>query len=159
MPIVSWGPLTANGLIALRGYDNPQTVPGATQGGVGMGLVVDGVFGGPNRVGIQKTQSWGIMGAFEHYWVPGVWRTSLWGGYSQFHYNDTARSLLCPQLSNSPNVRYRLPNGALSTGNDCNPDVAVAQIGSRTSWFPVKNLQVDAEVSYTHTDQKLQGFV
>jgi len=40
---------------------------------------------------------------------------------------------------------------------NCNFDVKASQIGSRTSWFPVKNLQLDVEVMWSHFDLGLSG--
>ena len=40
-----------------------------------------------------------------------------------------------------------------------NPNFSIAQIGTRTSWTPVKNLTFSGEVMYTYLDQKQTGVV
>ena len=147
---VSGTPAPTPTLFGLRGYDNPQTVAGATWGGVGWGQLFDGVFSSGGQ--IQKTKSWGIQGAFDHWWVPGTWRTSIFGGYSSFHYNDVATATLCASA-----IKAGLTNVGGVGAVNCNFDVKASQIGSRTSWFPVKNLQLDVEVMWSHFDLGLSG--
>jgi hypothetical protein len=150
MTNVSGSPAPTPTLIALRGYDNPQAVAGATMGGIGYGGIVDGVFTTGGQ--IQKTKSYGFTGSYEHWWVPGAWRTSLYGGYGAFEYNAQASAALCAQAQNV-NGPIRL------SASNCNFNIYVSQVGTRTSWFPVKNLQIDAEVYYTHVDLPLTGTI
>ena len=137
-------------LFGLRGYDNPLAVAGATWGGVGWGQIYDAVFSSGGQ--LQKTKTWGIQGAFDHWWVPGTWRTSVFGGYGAFEYNSTATATLCLSA-----IKAGLTNVGGVGAVNCNFDVKVSQVGSRTSWFPVKNLQLDAEVMWTHYDLGLSG--
>jgi hypothetical protein len=39
----------------------------------------------------------------------------------------------------------------------CNPDFAVVQVGTRTIWSPVANLDIGVEVLYTRLDQNMNG--
>ena len=39
----------------------------------------------------------------------------------------------------------------------CNPDFNLSQIGSYTSWTPVKNLTFSAEVLYSYIKQNMTG--
>ena len=43
------------------------------------------------------------------------------------------------------------------TTNGCNPDFAIAQVGTRTIWSPVANLDIGVEVLYTRLDQNFNG--
>jgi len=139
-------------LFGLRGYDNPQNTGLGVldRGGVGWGVIYDGVYTTGGQ--IQKTKSWGLQGAFDHWWVPGTWRTSVFGGYGAFTYNADATAALCASA-----VAAGLRNSVTPATPYCNFDTKVSQIGSRTSWFPVKSLQLDLEVFWTHVDMGLSG--
>jgi hypothetical protein len=146
-------------LIALRGYDNPQALAGVANGGIGYGAIMDGTFNAAGVGGstqIQKTKSYGFQGSYEHWWVPGTWRTSLFGGYAAFDYNDIQNAQLCTAAQRAAGAGGGI---ALSGNSNCNFDVRVSQIGSRTSWFPVKNLQLDAEIFWSHFDLPLTGTI
>jgi hypothetical protein len=107
---------------------------------IGFGSTTDGVFG---LGGIEKTRAWGIRGAFNHHWNP-YWQTSIFGGYASISYNDNAKLLYCGAYAGV---------GAYT----CDPDFAVAQIGTRTMWTPVKNLSMGIEVLYSMLDQNFTG--
>ena len=110
---------------------------------VGFGYSSDGVFG----IGtpIELTTSWGLRGAFAHNWNP-YWQTTVFGSYSVVDYNGNATALYCAQYKATVPGAYT-----------CNPDFSVYQIGSRTSWTPIKNLTLSAEVLYAHLDQSFEG--
>ena len=114
---------------------------------VGFGATNDGIFG--LNGSIEKTKAWGISGAFAHNWNPN-WQTTVFGGYASVTHNDNAKALFCGAY-NAANA------GAASADYSCNPDFAVAQIGTRTTWTPVKNLTLGAEVMYSHLDQDFTG--
>ncbi len=79
---------------------------------------------------------WNMFAAIQHYWVPNV-RTSLYGGYVNYKANSSAvDALVCA------------PNG-LTSG--C-ADWSAWQIGSRTIWNPVRNLDIGVEALYTDLD-------
>jgi hypothetical protein len=101
----------------------------------------DGVYG--LNGDIEKTEAWGLRGAFNHNWDP-YWSTSLFGSYSQVSYNDNAKSLLAGTA---------ICSGLVT----CNPDFTISQIGLRTAWTPVKNLTLSGEVMYTNIDQNNSG--
>ncbi|MFT0875616.1 porin [Rhodopseudomonas sp. G2_2311] len=126
-------------------YGN-NSVPGTYQS-VAFGVAADGVFAGLNNLtgtGIEKTSAWGVRGAFNHNWNP-YWSSSLFGSYTKIDYNGTATALICTGL------------GANVAGFNCNPDFAIAQIGTVTRWTPVKNLTLSGEVMYTYLDQASSG--
>jgi len=124
-----------------------NSVPGTYQSMAFAGAA-DGVFNGLNNIGgsaIQKTNAWGVRGAFNHNWSP-FWSTSLFGSYSAIDYNGTATAMICGAIGN--------PAGMV-----CNPDFRIAQIGTVTRWTPVKNLTFSGEVMYTLLDQSHSGVV
>ena len=62
------------------------------------GVLSDAVFAGSSCDGpptdIELTTAWIVNAAYEHFWSP-RWRTSLYGGYAQVSYDDTANGILC----------------------------------------------------------------
>ena len=108
-----------------------------------LGTAVDGVF--VNGGGIETTKAWGIRGAFNHNWNKN-WATSIFGAYSSVDYGSTGGALYTAALFNRV--------GGAFTGN---PNFSIAQIGTRTSWTPVKNLTFSGEVMWMHLDQNYTG--
>ena len=85
---------------------------------------------------IDKTKAWSVTGGFEHWWNAN-WHSSLYGAYGKLEYSDAASAVLRPAtalLGSSANWNY-------------------TQIGSRTVWSPVPNLDLSVEVMYNN----LQG--
>ena len=82
---------------------------------------------------LDLTKGWSVTGGFEHHWVPG-WKTSLYGAFAQLNYSDAASVALTP---------------AGSTGN---ADFSVWQVGSRTVWTPVQNLDLSVDVIYNNVN-------
>jgi hypothetical protein len=62
----------------------------------------------------------------------------LWGDYTSTKYNAAA-------------------NAVLSAGLTGNADWSMWQIGSRTTWTPVANLDLSVEVMYQKLDQNYSG--
>ena len=84
---------------------------------------------------LDKTKAWSVTGGFEHFWSP-QWKTSLYGAYGKLTYSDAASAVLRPAaalLGSSANWNY-------------------TQVGSRTVWTPVANLDLSLEVMYNHLD-------
>ena len=81
------------------------------------------------------TKGWSVTGGYEHFWNS-QWRTSLYGAYGKVEYSDAASAVL-------------LPAGA-TVGSSANWDYY--QVGSRTVWTPVQNLDLSLEVMYNHMD-------
>jgi hypothetical protein len=116
-------------------------------GGLGFGYVLDGVYG--NGTSIQKSDAWQAAAFYEHYWSP-EWRTSVFGSYSHISYGAAGDALLLAAAN----------AGRLSTGftNAMGSfDLALAEVGTRTAWSPVKDLTFAAEFSYVRLDQHLNG--
>jgi hypothetical protein len=87
------------------------------------------------------TTGWSVTGGFEHRWNP-QWRTSLYGAYAEFNYSDTSSA--------------RISGTAPGTTS---ADWAYWQVGSRTKWNPVKNLDLSVDVMYNHIDTAFDNVV
>ena len=77
---------------------------------------------------LDKTKAWSVTGGFEHFWSPN-WKTSLYGAYGELKYSDAASAV----LAGGPGISMNWNLG---------------QVGSRTVWTPVANLDLSLEVMY-----------
>ena len=100
----------------------------------GFGLVTDGIVSAVAGDNVQLTTAWSVGASYEHNWNT-KWKTSAYGGYTDVNYNDAAKALFAAAT-----------NGVSGTTN---PDFSTWQIGSRTAWAPVNNLEVGVDVMYT----------
>ncbi|BAT58279.1 porin omp2b precursor [Variibacter gotjawalensis] len=140
----------ADGAISYLGPYKPNATNSVavTRGVAGSGTfttaaMTDGVIDASGKV--QKTTGYQFSVAAEHYWAPNL-RTSAFGGYLRLDYNKEAAAGLCNA--------YALQK-AKTAG--CNPDFGMLQVGTRTIWSPVANLELGAEIVYTRVDQKNTG--
>lgn len=122
------------------------------------GYVLDGVFAPGGS--IEKTNAWAVSAYYEHLWDP-AWRTSIFGSYSKIEYSNDANALLFAAFG--PGGRLGV-NGNGNTGTNAGVlnatgdfSFGIAQIGTRTSWTPVKNLTFSAEFIYSRIEQNLTG--
>jgi hypothetical protein len=97
--------------------------PLATGATRAVGPVNDAVLNGAGDLDLVK--GWSVTGGFEHHWVPG-WKTSLYGAFAALNYDDTA-------LTSDANFQ-------------------VWQVGSRTVWTPVQNLDLSVDVIYNNVN-------
>jgi hypothetical protein len=126
---------------ALR-YQTGATPWGATEGNtVSSSLNFDGVYGTTGSV--ELTTGFSVGASFEHNWNR-QWKTSIYGDYVTIDYSDAANALICTAA-------------ALAAG--CNADTSTWQVGSRTAWAPVANLEVGVDVLYTKLDGRNTGVV
>jgi hypothetical protein len=108
-------------------------------GGVAAGWLDDAYFNGTSGLELPKT--WNVNGGFQHYWTPSL-RSSIWGSYSQYEANSTAvNAAICAPRSFGPGCT----------------DFKAWQVGSRTIWNPVTNLDIGLEVMYTKVETAFQG--
>jgi len=112
---------------------------------LGFAGVGDAVYA--NGTGLSTVKTWGVRGAFTHNW-DAHWNTAIYGAYAAVDYGSTGSTLICSGIR---------ATGILS-GGTCNPNFNIAQAGLITRWTPVKNLTFSGEVTYTHLDQKFDGF-
>jgi hypothetical protein len=136
------------------GYSNFQRFNG---GNVAAAWAFDSIFGNlaatGGATGHQLTTSWTIGAGIEHYWTPSL-RSSVFGNYNSTTYNATAQTLFCA----SPQSPIRTVAGVAPTGAvalaGCNPNFDVWNVGTRTIWNPVPNLDVGLEVMYSKLETK-----
>jgi len=111
------------------GLSQAQTT---TQGGTrSYGPAWDSVITGAGTADL--TTGWSITGGLEHNWVPG-WKTSLYGAYGKLEYSTAASA--------------SLQAAAAGTAVGSSANWSYWQVGSRTVWTPVTNLDLSVEVMY-----------
>jgi len=117
---------------------------------VGLGWVTDGVFG--TGTSVQLTTAWGINAGYQHFWNP-KWRTSLYGGYTEFDYGGGATAIICPAGAGTA-----APVGTALTGvTNCSPNFSFWQVGSRTQWNPHPDLDIGVDIVWTHLNTAFAG--
>jgi hypothetical protein len=124
----------------------------ATCGTFAGAWMLDGLYGGPAGTGgIALTEGWSILAAIQHYWTPSL-RTSVFGHYTSLNFGANATAKFCGGFipGVAANMVVGLPAG-------CNPDFDIMQVGTRTVWSPVRNLDIGVEVLYTKIDQSFVG--
>jgi hypothetical protein len=84
---------------------------------------------------LHQTTGWSITGGYEHHWNP-MWKTSLFGAYGEMSYDAAATAVLGGSATNSANWSF-------------------TQVGSRTVWTPVANLDLSVEVMYNNLNTAL----
>jgi hypothetical protein len=119
--------------IVTDGYSTALGAPNT----VAYGSTWDAVVSGTNN--LELTKSWGFALGYEHRWNA-QWKTSLWGDYTSTKFSAAANAVLTP---------------AGATGGDA--DWSMWQIGSRTVWTPVANLDLSVEVMYQKLNQNYTG--
>ena len=95
------------------------------------GSAFDAVVTGGNN--LDLTTSWSITAGMEHFWN-NQWKTSLYGAYGEVRYSDAATAVIRPA------------DAAAGTSANWN----YWQVGSRTTWTPVSNLDLSLEVMYNN---------
>jgi hypothetical protein len=135
---------------------------------VGAGWLSDGIFG--PGLEVELTQVWSVNAGYQHIWNR-KWRTSFHGGYVNINYNDAAAGFLNSALP-AASVCVRTVAGVVGNftaaagpinqmipgaGNSCNPDFSFYQIGTRTQWNPVPQLDIGLDVVYTHLNTAYKG--
>jgi hypothetical protein len=102
------------------------------------GFAPDAIYAAGTSLNLTKV--FGFNAGLEHYWTPGL-RTSVFGSYASIDFNDAATTLVCGNAAN------------------CNPDWNMYQAGTRTTWSPVKNLDVGLELVYAKFESSQNGLV
>jgi hypothetical protein len=114
---------------------------------LGLGLLNDAVYGGSVAGGtatnLELTTAWAVNAAYDHFWNA-RWRTSLYGGYAQVSYNDSANAMICSALGDGNG----LEGSAAVANGGCNADWSTWWIGSRTQWNVTKDFYMGVDVLY-----------
>jgi hypothetical protein len=126
---------------------------GTDPGTIAIGYILDGIYSGTNAANgtsISLSNAWSVDGWFEHYWNP-QWRTSVFASYGHISYGAAGNTLLAALGVSGAN--------ALGTINVTggNADLTEYQIGTKTSWMPVKDLTFSAEFIYSRISPNVQG--
>jgi len=128
---------------------------------VGVGWIADGVFATGTTV--ELTRAWSALAAYEHLWNA-RWKTSWFGGYASVDYNNKATGILNSALVSGSVCARPIAGivGNLSAvradlGNSCNPDYGFYEIGTRTQYNPVPQLDIGFEVLYSHHNTAYKG--
>jgi hypothetical protein len=123
---------------------------------VGLSYLVDGVYN--FGTGVDLTKTWSVNGYYEHVWNQ-KWRTSIYGGMLGIDFGD-GKSLICPNgtATTSP-VGFSGGAQAVFTGGvtNCNPNSSWTQLGSRTMWNPVPDLDIGFDVQWVHLNTAFAG--
>jgi len=110
------------------------------------GWVPDAVYSPVVGSSLQLTTGWSVVAGIDHHWDP-HWKTSLYGTYGDISFNGAATALF---------------NGAFCITAACaaiGPDFQHWQIGSRTVWTPVQNLDLSVDVMYNNIQTAYSGIV
>jgi hypothetical protein len=146
------------GTIDTSGAGRFAATSGTGAGGtMAFGYVLDGVYAGTsaaNGTNILLSNAWEVTGFYEHYWNP-AWRTSVFGNYSEISYGGAGDALLIANLSSALPTTGRFV--ATPGTNGGSMKFATAQVGTKTSWTPVKDLTISAEFLYSRLINNLNG--
>jgi hypothetical protein len=111
-------------------------------GGVSAGWWDDAYFANTTLRGeLELPKVWSVQAGFQHYWTNSL-RSSIWGVYQNYEASSSAvDTLICA------------PRGF---GPGC-ADWKAWQIGSRTIWNPVTNLDIGLEIMYSKIETAFSG--
>ena len=109
-----------------------------------IGPVLDAVVNA-GGTGLDLTSGWSVTAGYEHWWTP-AWKTSLYGAYGQLMYGQNASTVLALQAG----------IGAVPAAT-ASANWSYWQIGSKTVWTPVPNLDLSVEIMYNELDGAFGG--
>src|SRR5579884_4072237 len=157
------------------GYNTVAWGPYAIYGAgrqMGMSYLVDGVFN--TNTAVALTRNWSAVGFYEHVWSP-QWRTSIYGGLLGTDFGSEGKALICP---NGPGTKAPVGfsgglNGVLQNTNfpasgtgalpyagnvsNCDPNSSWTQLGTRTMWNPVPDVDVGMDFTWVHLNTAFAG--
>ena len=170
--------ITSSGTGALAGFSGGANGLGNS---ISFGSVIDGVYtsnlgtttAGCSAAlagtaacgsGIELTKGWTVGGIYEHKWNPQC-KSSVYGGYVQITYGDTAANYICNGAFNPTFVRGAAagagsPVLTATTGNSlssCDPNLKFWSLGTRTQWNPNSNLDLGVDVMWNHLTSANSG--
>ena len=121
---------------------------------------MDGIFSTGTEV--ELTRAWGVYASYDHVWVPGKWRTSIYSSYVAVDYNAPATALISAatcgtQGSNAVGAfpgggaagANLAPQGSITAISNCDPDCQVWSIGTRTQYNFTPEFYMGIDVNYT----------
>jgi hypothetical protein len=113
------------------GYNIRAAALGTVKGGVTVAGVVEDAVCSATALGCELTETWSVVAGYNHGWNA-KWKTSIYGGYAEANHSSTAETYA------------GVAAGAL--------DYSFWQLGSRTVWTPVANLDLSVDVMYNSLD-------
>jgi hypothetical protein len=114
---------------------------GAAAAGAAVGAygpMFDAVQTAAGTGNLDLTKAWSVTAGFEHRWNP-QWKTSLYGGYGEVNYSGAASAAIAA-FAGAGGL------GGVATGS---ADWSGWNIGTRTVWTPVANLDLSVDVMYS----------
>jgi hypothetical protein len=115
----------------------------------GIGFGAEGIF--TNGTNVELTTVWSFNAAYEHRWNP-QWRTSLYGGMLGYQYDGAATAMICgPTGHGGPGL-----NG-ISAISNCDANWSLSEVGTRTMWNPVPDLDVGLDLVWYHLNTAFAG--
>jgi hypothetical protein len=135
-----------------QGYAVAQNAPTAFfKSGLNMGLgfLNEGIFTTGSNV--ELTTVWSFNAAYEHRWNP-QWRTSLYGGMVGVQYDGAAKAMIC-----GPAGTGGVGLSGISAISNCDPNWSISEVGSRTMWNPVPDLDVGLDLVWYHLNTAFAG--
>ncbi len=142
------------------GYAVPGSPLASFKGmNLAFGFIANALFTGTNAANgtaEELTTVWSANAAYEHRWNP-QWRTSLYGGLIGVQFDGTAQNMLCAALG----IGTLAPGASRSTtsvsGTGCSPNWSMSEVGTRTIWNPVPDLDVGFDVVWYHVNTAFNG--
>jgi Porin subfamily len=123
---------------------------------LGLGYAMDGIFGIGGEV--ELTKGWAIYAAYDHVWYAGSrWRTSIYGGYIDVGFNDNAKALIANATCGRNNSLGAIQRVSAVLPMNCDPDWAIAYIGSRTQYNFTPEFYMGFDVLYTKLSTAFAG--
>jgi hypothetical protein len=95
-----------------------------------------------NTTQVKMTTAWSAYGGYQHLWTPN-WRTSVYGGYLRVEPDGSVQANACP--------------ASVATNFGSCMNWSTWQVGSRTQWNPVSQLDVGVDVLYSKLNTELGG--
>jgi hypothetical protein len=93
---------------------------------------------------VSMSTAWSAYGGYQHLWTPN-WRTSLYGGYVAYQAPSALDQAVCqPAVATGLNVGRCF-------------DWHVMQVGSRTQWNPVSQLDIGVDLLYSKLGTEFGG--
>jgi Porin subfamily len=131
---------------------------------LGYGFISDGVFSTATG-DVQLTTAWGINAAYDHLWLPNL-RTSIYGSYIRYEYNDNANRAICNAQTNvaAGAITFNsvgapgILTGASGLGA-CNNNFSWWMVGSRTQYNFTPWFYVGFDVKYEKLESASNGAI
>ena len=120
---------------------------------VGLGWLEEGIF--TTRSNVELTTVWSFNAAYEHRWNP-QWRTSVYGGMLGVQYDGAAKAAICASRTAGSVTTFTAFSGITNITN-CDPNFSMSEVGTRTMWNPVPDLDVGVDLVWWHLNTAFAG--